>query len=189
MPYLPLETSIWRRVRMNLISVCKYLKGECKEERARLLSVVPSDRTRGNGHKLEHRKFCLKARKYSIAVKLKEHWHRLLRGCGISCLEIFKSSLDVSLGVLIWVVLLEQGLDQRSNSPFQSQPICDWVILWFCVSMILWNWSALSFCFQTQLMGAELFCHGSKEGVTFSLCLTKYFSTHLTMQINPLKLM
>lgn len=128
-------------------------------------------------------------KKHIFPVRKSKHWHRLLRGCGISCLEIFKSSLDVSLGVLIWVVLLEQGLDQRSNSPFQSQPICDWVILWFCVSMILWNWSALSFCFQTQLMGAELFCHGSKEGVTFSLCLTKYFSTHLTMQINPLKLM
>lgn len=101
MPCLPLETGIWRRVRMNLTNVCKYLKGECKEKRARLLSVVPRARTRRNGHKLEHRKFCLKTREYSIAVNLKEHWHRLLIGCGISCLEIFKSSLDVSLGGLI----------------------------------------------------------------------------------------
>jgi len=43
----------------NLIDVYKCLKGGCKGDRARLSSVVPSDRTRGNGHKVKHGRFLL----------------------------------------------------------------------------------------------------------------------------------
>lgn len=34
-----------------------------KEEGVKLFSVVPTERTEGNGHKLKHRKSCLNIRK------------------------------------------------------------------------------------------------------------------------------
>lgn len=42
-------------------------------------SVVPSGRRRGNGHKLEHKKFHLNFSKHSFTVWVMEHCHRLPR--------------------------------------------------------------------------------------------------------------
>ena len=42
--------------------MCVNTSGGSKDNRARLSSVVSSDRTRGSGHKLKYRKFCLKIR-------------------------------------------------------------------------------------------------------------------------------
>lgn len=43
----------------DVINLCKHIRYQCKEIRARLFSVAPSDMTRDNGHKLKHRYFHL----------------------------------------------------------------------------------------------------------------------------------
>lgn len=48
----------------DLINVHKYVKGGCKKGRARLFSVVPSDKTRENRHKLKHVRFHLHQKKH-----------------------------------------------------------------------------------------------------------------------------
>ena len=80
----------------------KYLKGGCKEDRARFFSVVPSGRTRGNGHRLKHRRFPLNIRKHFFTVRVSEHWHRLPREVVESpSMEICKCHLDTVLGSLL----------------------------------------------------------------------------------------
>jgi len=57
--------------------------------------VVPSDRTRGNGHKLKQRKLQLNMRKNFFPLRVTEPWHRLLREAVESpSLEIFQTHLE-----------------------------------------------------------------------------------------------
>jgi len=97
-------------LRGGLRNASKYLQSGCQEDRAKLFSVLRSDRTRGNGHKLKHGKFRLNMRKNYFPLRVTEPWHRLPREVVDSLsLEIFKTRLDKVLCSLLWVTLLWQG--------------------------------------------------------------------------------
>jgi len=91
-----------RRLQGDLIKAYKYLKGGCQEDGAKLFSVVPSNRKRGNGHKLKHRKFQLNMKKNFFPLRVTEPWNRPPGEAVESpSLEIFKTRLDKVLCSLL----------------------------------------------------------------------------------------
>jgi len=131
----------------------EYLKGHCQEDESKLFSLVPSDRTRGNSHKLEHGKFSISMKKHFI-VWVAECWNRLPREIVMSpSLKIFKPawmhscatrSRELSLlGVWTW------------SPEFPSSP----VILWYLKKLQIWR---IFCCFQEiwkkQTAGSVPFC-------------------------------
>jgi len=100
-----------RRLRGDLTNANKYLQGGGQEDGVRLFPVVPSNRTRGNGHKPKQRKLQLNPRKNFFTLRVPEPWPRLPRGAVESpSLEIFKPCLDAVLCSLGWVTLLWHGV-------------------------------------------------------------------------------
>ncbi|KAJ7407621.1 hypothetical protein BTVI_62589 [Pitangus sulphuratus] len=76
----------------------KYLKDGSQEDGARPFSVVLSDGTRSNGHKLKHKKFHLNMRKNFFTLRVAEHWNRLPWEVAESLsLETFKTYWKVFL--------------------------------------------------------------------------------------------
>ena len=69
-----------RRLIGNLISAYKYLMDGSHRNEARLFSVVPSNRTRGNGNELEHGKFHLNT--YLVGDRALKQAVR--RDCGVA---------------------------------------------------------------------------------------------------------
>lgn len=67
------------RLRGDLINTCKYLKGECKQDGARLFLVMLRDRMRSNDQKLKHKKFDLNMSKnfFTLKVALKVNFFTL----------------------------------------------------------------------------------------------------------------
>ena len=128
-----------RRLRGDLRNACKYLQGGVQEDGAKLFPVVPSDRTRDNGHKLRHRKFRLNVRKNFFPLRVPEPRPRLPREAVESpSLEIFQPRLDAVLCPLLWVTLLWQGVGL--GDPQRALPTP--TILWFCVIplSLLFSW-------------------------------------------------
>ena len=57
--------------------------------------MVPSDRTRGKEHKLEHSKFYTNIKINLFSLRVKEHWKKLPRETvEFPSMEIFKAHLD-----------------------------------------------------------------------------------------------
>ena len=91
-----------RRLWEDLIVVFQYLKGAYKKAGEGLFTRACSDRTRGNGFRLEEGRFRLDIRKKFFTVRVVRHWNRLPgEVVDAPSLEVFKAGLDGALSNLV----------------------------------------------------------------------------------------
>ncbi|PKU48582.1 hypothetical protein llap_1118 [Limosa lapponica baueri] len=91
-----------RRLQGDLIAAFQYVKGAYRRAREGLFVRKCSDRTRGNGFKLEEGRFRLDTRKKFFTVRMVRHWNRLPREVvDAPSLELFKTGLDGALSNLL----------------------------------------------------------------------------------------
>ena len=91
-----------KRLWGDLIAAFQYPKRACKKAAEELFTSAYSDRTRGNGFRLNEGKFRLDIRKKLFAVRVVRHWHRLPReAVAAPSLAVFKARLGGALSSLV----------------------------------------------------------------------------------------
>ena len=91
-----------RKLRRNLIAAFQYLKGTYRKAGKGLFIRAGSNRTRGNGLKLEEGRFRLDIRKKFFAVRVVRHWNRLPREVvDVPSVKAFSTRLDGALSNLV----------------------------------------------------------------------------------------
>ncbi|GAB0203547.1 hypothetical protein GRJ2_002820300 [Grus japonensis] len=91
-----------RRLQGDLIAAFQYVKGAYRKDGEELFVRECSDRTRGNGFKLNEGRFRLDIRKKFFTVRVVRHGNRLPREVvDAPSLEVFKAGLDGALGNVV----------------------------------------------------------------------------------------
>jgi len=112
-----------RRLWGDLRAAFWYLNEAYKKVEEGLFTRACSDRTRGNGFKLQEGRF----RHKFFTMRVLRHWHRLPReAVAAPSLEVFKAWLDGALSSLVWwkmslPVARVLELDDLCG-PFQPKP-------------------------------------------------------------------